>query len=57
MAFELFLILAGSALIISAKIARIHQRHSDKQYSENREDFIQDAQVFAARAKQIIGKR
>lgn len=57
MTFELFLILAGSALIISAKISRIHQRHSDKKYSENREDFIQDAQVFAARAKQIIGKR
>ncbi|HDX0957079.1 TPA: hypothetical protein ACOFD8_000216 [Stenotrophomonas maltophilia] len=56
MTFELFLILAGSALIISANIARIHQRHSDKQYSEHREDFIQDAQVFAARAKQIIGK-
>ncbi len=57
MTFELFLILTGSALIISAKIARIYQWHSDKQYSDNREDFIQDAQVFAARAKQIIGKR
>ncbi len=56
MTFELFLIVAGAALIIAAKLARLHQRHSDKKYAENREDFILDAQVFAAKSKNIIGK-
>lgn len=57
MIFELFLILAGAALIISAKLARLHQRYSDEKYAEDREEFILDAQAFAAKSKQIIGKR
>lgn len=57
MTFELFLIIGGVALIIAANFARLHQRCSDKKYAENREDFILDAQVFAAKSKQIIGKQ
>lgn len=57
MAFELFLIIGGAALILVANLARLHQRHSDEKYAENREDFILDAQVFAAKSKNIIGKK
>lgn len=57
MTFELFLIIGGASLIVAAKFARLHQRYSDKKYAENREDFILDAQAFAAKSKQIIGKK
>ncbi|WP_157806581.1 hypothetical protein [Stenotrophomonas maltophilia] len=57
MTFELFLIVAGAALILSANLARLHERYSDKKYAENREDFILDAQAFAAKSKNIIGKK
>ncbi|WP_177179506.1 MULTISPECIES: hypothetical protein [Stenotrophomonas] len=57
MTFEFFLIVAGAALIVAAKLARLHQRYTDEQYSESREEFILDAQAFAAKSRQIIGKR
>ncbi|HEF1860299.1 TPA: hypothetical protein R9Y59_000175 [Stenotrophomonas maltophilia] len=57
MTFELFLIIGGAALIVAANFARLHQRFSDEKYAENREDFILDAQVFAAKSKNIIGKK
>lgn len=56
MTFELFLIVAGAALIIAAKLARLHQRYSDEKYAEDRVEFILDAQAFAAKSKNIIGK-
>lgn len=57
MTFELFLIIGGAALIIAANFARLHQRYSDEKYAEDRDDFILDAQVFASKAKNIIGKK
>ncbi|WP_165710291.1 hypothetical protein [Stenotrophomonas maltophilia] len=57
MAFELFLIIGGTALIVAANLARLHQRCSDEKYAEDREEFILDVQAFAAKSKQIIGKK
>lgn len=57
MSFELFLIIGGAALILVANLARLHQRCSDEKYAEDREEFILDAQAFAAKSKQIIGKQ
>lgn len=56
MTFELFLIVAGAALILAANLARLHERYSDKKYAEIRENFILDAQAFAAKSNNIIGK-